>query len=212
MPARPETGYLSKDESEIDLEKGTCRCPAGEVSSHLLTAGYEERPDEKRLPLRMLRFSARVCGPCPLRDRCFKPSDHGSVVRLSPYEVFHQEARRWQQSPDFERFRKQRQVGEHRLARMVQLSIRQARYFGRDKTLFQALMVATVANLTLLAGQLPAGRSFMSAPYAVLVFMGAVLAFHRAVCALAYRWSTQPLRRSRSRFGLFRMAVSRLGL
>ena len=212
VPARPESGYFSKGEFEIDLEQGTCRCPAGEVSSHLLTVGYEQRPDGKRLPLQMFKFSARVCGPCPLRDRCFKPSEHGRSVRLNPYEVFHQEARRWQQSPDFERFRKQRQVVEHRLARMVQLGIRQARYFGRDKTLFQALMVATVANLTLLAGQLPAGRSSMSAPYAVLMCMGAVWAFHRAVCALAYRWSTQPLGRSRFPFGPLRMAVSRPGL
>lgn len=157
----------------------------------------------------MFKFSARVCGPCPLRDRCFKPSEHGRSVRLNPYEVFHQEARRWQQSPDFERFRQQRQVVEHRLARMVQLGIRQARYFGRDKTLFQALMVATVANLTLIAGQVPAGRSFMSAGYAVLMCMGAVWAIHRAVGAPVYAWSTQPLQRARFRFGLFRMPVSR---
>src|SRR5215813_5309517 len=209
VPARPETGYFSKDEFEIDLEKGTCRCPAGEVSSHLLTAGYEERPDGRRLPLWMFSFSARVCGPCPLRDLCFKPSDHGRVVRLNPYEGFHQEARRWQQSPDFERFRKQRQVVEHRLARMIQLGIRQARYFGRDKTRFQALMVATVANLTLLAGQLPVGRFFMTARYALLKCMRAVWALHRAVGAPAHGWSTQPFRRSCFRLGPFRMAVSR---
>jgi hypothetical protein len=34
---------------------------------------------------------------------------------------------------------------------LVQLGIRQARYFGRQKTLFQLLMAATVANLTLVA-------------------------------------------------------------
>ena len=42
---------------------------------------------------------------------------------------------------------------EHRLARLVQLGVRQARYFGRTKTLFQLLMAATVANLTLVAGK-----------------------------------------------------------
>src|SRR2546422_6174181 len=49
-------------------------------------------------------------------------------------------------------FRKDRQVVEHRLARLVQLGMRQARYFGRKKTLFQLLMTAAVANLTLIAG------------------------------------------------------------
>ena len=37
---------------------------------------------------------------------------------------------------------------EHRLARLVQLGIRQARYFGRSKTKFQLYLAATVANLT----------------------------------------------------------------
>ena len=40
---------------------------------------------------------------------------------------------------------------EHRIARLVQLGIRQARYVGRTKTLFQLLMAAAVATLTLLA-------------------------------------------------------------
>jgi len=37
---------------------------------------------------------------------------------------------------------------------MVPLGIRQARYFGRVKTRFQAFMAATVANLTLIGGLL----------------------------------------------------------
>jgi len=44
-------------------------------------------------------------------------------------------------------------VVEHRIARMMQLGMRQARYCGRHKTLFQALTTAAVANLTLMAGK-----------------------------------------------------------
>src|SRR5215217_3473014 len=51
----------------------------------------------------------------------------------------------------FAPYRKLRQVAEHRLARLMQLGVRQARYFGRTKTLFQLLMAATLANLTLVA-------------------------------------------------------------
>jgi hypothetical protein len=40
-------------------------------------------------------------------------------------------------------------VVEHRIARLVQLGIRQARYRGHAKTLFQVAMAAAVANLTL---------------------------------------------------------------
>ena len=45
-------------------------------------------------------------------------------------------------------------VAEHRLARLVQLGISQARYFGRAKTRFQLYLAATVANLTLLADKI----------------------------------------------------------
>ena len=117
------------------------------------------------MPLKMFKFSARVCGPRPLRDQCFKPSEHGRSVRLNPYERRHQEARRWQQSPDFQVFRKQRQVVEHRLARMVQLGVRQALLRLRED-LLQALMVATVANVTLLAGEVRASQPLLTAGWA----------------------------------------------
>ena len=39
------------------------------------------------------------------------------------------------------------------MARLVQLEIRQSRYFGRIKTRFQLYLAATVANLTLLAAK-----------------------------------------------------------
>ncbi len=47
---------------------------------------------------------------------------------------------------------------EHRIARLMQVGLRQARYRSRHKTLFQVLMTAAVANLTLLAGQLDPSR------------------------------------------------------
>ena len=42
-------------------------------------------------------------------------------------------------------------MAEHPLARLEQLGIRQARYFGQVKTKVQLYLAATVANLTLLA-------------------------------------------------------------
>ena len=61
-----------------------------------------------------------------------------------------QQARALHQSEAFAGYRKRRVVVEHRL---VQLGIRQARYFGRAKTQFQLYLAATVANLTLVAGK-----------------------------------------------------------
>ena len=64
-----------------------------------------------------------------------------------------QQARALEQSEAFAGYRRRRVVVEHRLARLVQLGIRQARYFGRIKTRFQLDLAATVANLTLVAGK-----------------------------------------------------------
>ena len=72
-------------------------------------------------------------------------------MHLHPHEALLQQARELQLSPAFAEARRRRQVVEHRIARLVHLGIRQARYFGRTKTLFQVCLAATVANLTLLA-------------------------------------------------------------
>ena len=64
-----------------------------------------------------------------------------------------QQARALQLSEAFAGYRQRRVVAEHRLARLVQLGIRQTRYFGRAKTRFQLYLAATVSNLTLVAGK-----------------------------------------------------------
>src|SRR2546430_763778 len=75
----------------------------------------------------------------------------GRLVMLHPSEAILQEARAFQRSGAFAPYRTLRQAAEHRLARLMQLGMRQARYVGRAKTLFQLLLAATVANLTLVA-------------------------------------------------------------
>ena len=78
----------------------------------------------------------------------------GRQVLLHPQEALLQEARALQQSADYDQHRRRRVVAEHRLARLVQLGIRQGRYFGRVKTKCQLYLEGTVANLTLLASQI----------------------------------------------------------
>ena len=60
-----------------------------------------------------------------------------------------QAARALQESEAQAGYRAMRQVVEHRLARLVQLGLRQARYVGRRKTEAQLYLTAAVANLTL---------------------------------------------------------------
>jgi transposase len=143
MPALTNGGRFPKTAFVLDLEAGTCTCPAQQVSTELRSAGKGAR---------VFRFAAGVCRACPLRTQCVR-GHGGRRVQVHPQEVLLQAARRLQASPAFRAYRAQRQVVEHRLARLVQLGIRQARYVGRTKTRFQLLMAAAVANFTLLAAR-----------------------------------------------------------
>ena len=94
---------------------------------------------------------------------------------IHPQEALLQQARALQQSTHYDEYRARRVVVEHRLARLVQLGIRQSRYFGRVKTRFQLYLAATVANLTLVAakagltGKTGSGPSASSAQVAGMV-------------------------------------------
>ena len=96
----------------------------------------------------------RSAGVCPLRTQCVATAPGtGRTVQLHPQEALLQQARVLQQGEAFGEYRQRRLVVEHRLARLVQLGIRQSRYFGRAKTKFQLYLAATVTNLTLRAAK-----------------------------------------------------------
>jgi hypothetical protein len=152
VPSRGCRDQISKDAFRINLEEMSCTCPAGQTTRTLIRQGYWQDRHGQRHPDQAFVFDADVCSLCPLRSTCVKAKGHkGRTIRLHPQERLLQEARALQQSPAFQEYRQVRQAAEHRLGRLVQLGIRQARYFGRRKTLFQLLMAATVANLTLVA-------------------------------------------------------------
>ena len=154
VPGRPNKAHFPKEDFLIDLASGTCTCPAGRVTRHLRPSGTRTGPTGRMHRLKEFRFDAAVCGVCPLRSQCVAGSSgKGRTVQLHPQEALLQQARALQQSEAFAGYRKWRVVVEHRLARLVQLGIRQARYFGRAKARFQLYLAATVANLTLVAGK-----------------------------------------------------------
>ena len=154
VPGRPNRTHFPKEDFRIDLESGTCTCPAGNVTGIFRPSGTRADPAGRTRQLKGFQFDAAVCGACPMRPQCVAGSSGlGRTVQLHPQEALLQQARALQQSEAFAGYRRRRVVVEHRLARLVQLGIRQARYFGRAKTRFQLYLAATVANLTLLAGK-----------------------------------------------------------
>ena len=128
VPASTNQGRYPKRAFQIDVQAGTCLCPANQLTAtvhHFKTGGGQ------------FVFPASVCGVCPLRGQCVRGTG-GRTVQLHPQEILLQQARALQASPPFRDYRRRRQVVEHAIARLVQRGIRQARYRGIPKTLFQA--------------------------------------------------------------------------
>ena len=155
VPGRPNRKHFPKDDFVIDLAAGSCTCPAGQVTHTIVPAGKRTDRTGRVHRLQAFQFDGAECRACPLRSQCIAAKgSRGRRVLIHPQEALLQQARALQQSTHYDEYRARRVVVEHRLARLVQLDIRQSRYFGRVKTLFQLYLAATVANLTLVAGKL----------------------------------------------------------
>ena len=154
VPDRPNGGQIPKEDFRIDLETKTCTCPADQECQTLEPIGRRtDRSGESQEALGFT-FDPAVCAACPRRAECVRAGPgKGRTVSLHPQEALLQEARAFQRSDAFGPYRQMRQAAEHRLARLMQRGMRQARYFGHVKTLYQLLMAATVANLTLVAAK-----------------------------------------------------------
>ena len=154
-PGRPDRKHFPKNDLHLDLAAGSCTCPAGQVTHAIVPAGKRTDGTGRVYRLQAFQFDGAVCGACPLRSQCIAAQGRqGRRVQIHPQEGMLQQARALQQSAAYDEYPARRVVVEHRLARLVQLGIRQARYFGRVKTKFQLYLAATVANLTLVAGKI----------------------------------------------------------
>jgi hypothetical protein len=184
-PVLPNHGGFPKSAFRIDLDAAsgpTCTCPGGCTTATLAPCGKGRQ---------VFVFPAAVCAACPMRAQCLMEPNRrptrrtGRTVLLHPQERLLQAARTFQRSPAFGEVRRRRQAAEHRLARLVQLGLRQARYVGRAKTLFQLALAATVANLTLLAGHRLAHRPNLGC-FSGSAILAAVLIAAALVHWLAY--------------------------
>jgi transposase len=141
VPNPSNQGCFPKTAFVLDLDATSATCPAGQTTQDFrpsATGGGQ------------FRFAPAGCAACPRRAQCVRGSG-GRTVTVHPQERLLQAARAFQASPAFAESRRRRQAVEHRIARLVQLGIRQARDVGTPKVRFQLLLAAAVANLTYLA-------------------------------------------------------------
>lgn len=129
-------GLFPKSAFVLDLLNHTVTCPGGES-----TGRYQREKDGGKL----FSFGSRCTG-CELREQC-TTALRGRSVSVHPQEEMLQAARAYQETAEGRAHLRERVVAEHRLARLGQLGIGQARYLGRAKTRCQLLLLATIANL-----------------------------------------------------------------
>lgn len=128
-------GMFTKSAFTIDVEHHRVICPAGRTTERFRPSGEAGG---------VFLFGA-VCADCPLRAQC-TTNAKGRSVSVHPQEATLQAARAYQQSPEGRANLRRRVVVEHSLARLGQLGIGQARYFGRAKARFQLMMASSIAN------------------------------------------------------------------
>lgn len=129
-------GRFPKRAFVLNMVEETVTCPAGHTTREFTREGDGGK---------VFRFGA-VCSGCPQRTQCTEAKE-GRTVRMHPMEEELQTARAYQQSAAGKRHLRERVVVEHRLARLGQLGMGQARYVGRAKTRCQLLLLSTIANL-----------------------------------------------------------------
>jgi len=143
VPASSNGACFPKSEFAIDLEKREVRCPAGQTTSDYRSAG--EGGGGRFV------FAVAVCAACVLRSQCVRGKGPRSIA-IQAEEGLQRRARAHNQTEAGRQSLRERVVVEHRIARLVQLRIRQSRYFGRTKTRLQVVMAALVANVSLVVG------------------------------------------------------------
>jgi hypothetical protein len=151
VPPGTREGMFSLDDFRVEPKRGVVRCPAKRRSLRRDRV-HGDDPGWRYV------FSRKDCSPCPLRARCTKGKHAARTVRITTKTEALQRLRRVQRTHRFRRRYRRRVVVEHRIARLVQLGIRQARYFRKAKVSFQVALTATVANLSLVLGALAAPR------------------------------------------------------
>ena len=148
-PPGTRKGMFNRTDFRVEGKQGVARCPGGKRSMRRDRIRGED-------PGWRYVFSRKDCGPCPLRVQCTKSRVAARTLRVTAKTAELWRLRKQQKTKKFRKRYRKRVVAEHRIARLVQLGIRQAKYFGSNKVAFQVALAATVANLGLVAAALPA--------------------------------------------------------
>jgi len=137
-PGHPK---ISKSAFEIDLEARTATCPAG----HTVTG--QRRNVKSERPWLKFTFDRPTCEACALFEDCCEGKRTGRTVQTNPYEVELRAARLRQETEEFDRLYRLRPAVERKIGELVSHGLRNTRYIGESKRLFQRLSLGAALNL-----------------------------------------------------------------
>jgi IS5 family transposase len=164
-PPGTRRGMFSLEDFQIDKRSGKATCPAGKESHQRRRVGGDD-------PGWRYQFSRKDCTGCELREKCTRAESRAKVIQVTTKTEALWPLRLEQRTKAFRDKYRERVKVEHRIGRLAQLGVRQARYFGSKKVAFQIAIAATVANLTLAMS----GREFEGLSLALPVLMLLVVA------------------------------------
>ncbi|MFQ5633157.1 MAG: IS1182 family transposase, partial [bacterium] len=152
VPKSPRSDHFTKHDFEIDLENKKVTCPQGHTTTNYRTVNVPfGKKKAKRATLKFI-FPGEVCAACGLRQVCIRSKQQtGKIIQLHPREDLLQKARAKAATESFEEHYQERVAVEHSIARLVQRGIRQSRFFGRKRTLWQVALAAAVVNFKQIA-------------------------------------------------------------
>lgn len=156
--ARPANGGRhTKDEFGYSFESHALSCPAG----HTMRGGRWTTRKGRRG--RAFQFPGEVCGPCPLREACVKPSvppDRGrSVFIVDDEEWLIRTHLADREAPEFKAKLAHRPSVERVIAGFAQCGGKRARRMGRTRVAFDCNMSALAYNLRRLGSLLEADET-----------------------------------------------------
>jgi transposase len=122
-------------------DQPTLTCPAG-ATTHKRNRNEDDTGY-------IYRFHEAQCGACLLRNACLaNPGAKSRTVTKNDYEAEYRAAKAKAQTPEYAEVRRRHPAIERKLAELVRRhELRNARYRGRLKVLYQSLMTTLVVNL-----------------------------------------------------------------
>lgn len=132
-PASNKNGMYCKDAFDINLKTRTITCPAGNVINMNRESGS-------------FTFPRKTCANCELRQQC-SSSKNGRTIVIHKEEKILQKAREEQESTEFKEKYRLRPRVERIISNLTANGAREARYYGKEKTLFQLTVHAVINNV-----------------------------------------------------------------